>query len=330
MALIISQGSGATIPTDLIGGSHYSYGKITDGTPGSTNSLVVDANGLLGSLVTVNNSIALKGNITLSDSKGFIGLVTVGGGPVNLLGNVTLTDSKGFIGLVSVGGGPVNILGNVTLTDPKTFIGSVSVTGNVGITGNVTLTDSKGFIGLVSIGGGPVNILGNVTLSDPKTFIGLTTQVPGRFVGLGIGTTAKANFTITLASLASGFARSSTMISNASNYPAAFVTLKLTAGGVAPAHGSIAGVYLIRGDGTLTDDNCGASDSAASIINAPLLGNMAMMSLVSASYFQTFDTSVWGPLGGSWGVAIQCNNAWLSGTEGDHVKDYTYYLPEQH
>jgi len=207
MALIISVGSGATVATDQIASIHYGQNKIVDGTIGSTNALIVDAAGNIGSIVTVANTVALKGNITIT-------------GPVSLAGNITLTDSKGFIGLtttvvgnspsvqgfgqffpslqsIASGGlGPLALdnFGRVQVkitADPNTYIGLATVdigTNNkVAVAGNVTLSDPKTFIGSVSVSGfqnpmpvsgtffqttQPISVVGNVTLSDPKTFIG--------------------------------------------------------------------------------------------------------------------------------------------------------------
>lgn len=360
IAFTISSGSGATLATDVIDGSQFSYTKISSGTVGATVAMLISSQGFAETL--------LHGNVTISDSKGFIGLVSVGGGNLGLVGNVTLTDSKSYIGLTTVTPGTawpdpktyvglatvtldnariIGLAGNVTLTDGKTFIGSVSVSGlsnpmpvtgtffqttqPVSLVGSTTLIDAKSYIGLVTAtldSGRGVGIVGNVTLSDPKTYIGLVTQTPGRFVGQAIGQPARGTFTITLASLPSGSARSSTLLSNISGYPAALLSLKLTAGGVAPAHNGVVGIYLIRGDGTLYDDAVSSTDSNASIINAPLLDNIVLYSLVSASYTKLIDTSPYGPLGTYWGIAIQNNTNWLSGTEGDHVKGFTYYIPE--
>lgn len=133
------------------------------------------------------DTIAIRGNVTLSDPKAFIGLVTVGntvsttfGGNVTLdagsktqvIGNVTLSDSKTFIGLTTT-----------TLGASPAFVGIVTVTNkDRTIAGNVTLDagSKTGIVGNVTLdAGSKTGIVGNLTLSDPKGFIGLVTSVIG-------------------------------------------------------------------------------------------------------------------------------------------------------
>ena len=140
---------------------------------------------------------------------------------------------------------------------------------------------------------------------------------------------ASAGFTITLASLADGSGRQSTLITNSSNYPAALVHIKITSGASAPTVGSVYEVYLLRSDGTIADDGAGASDAALTIENAPLLGTIVVTATTAKAFYGVFDTAPLGPLGSSWGIAIknETGNA-LSSTEGDHDKNYVYYIPE--
>lgn len=141
---------------------------------------------------------------------------------------------------------------------------------------------------------------------------------------------AAAGFTITLASLASGSARQSTLLDNSSSdYPAAIIYLKITSGSVAPTAGSIYEVYLIRGDGTLRDDNAGATDAAITIENAPLLGTIVLTATTSKAFYGVFDTSSLGPLGPEWGIAVKNSSGQtLNTTEGNHDYNYVYYAPE--
>ena len=140
---------------------------------------------------------------------------------------------------------------------------------------------------------------------------------------------ASAGFTITLASLADASARQSTLLTNSSNYPAALIHLKITSGGVAPTVGSVYEVYLLRSDGTIADDNAGASDAAITIENAALLGTIVVTATTAKAFYGVFDTSTLGPLGSSWGIAIKNETGQaLSSTEADHDKNYVYYIPE--
>ena len=145
--------------------------------------------------------------------------------------------------------------------------------------------------------------------------------------------TSKANFTITLASLANGSARQSTMLTNSNNAPAAMVYLKITSGGSAPTAGSIYEVYLLRGDdassSSYRSDGAGASDAAITVENAALLGTIVVTNNTNKAFYGEFDTSPLGPLGAEWGIAVKnASGQALNGTEANHIKEYAYYVPE--
>lgn len=140
---------------------------------------------------------------------------------------------------------------------------------------------------------------------------------------------ASAGFTITLASLATGSARQSTLVTNSNDYPAALVHLKITSGAVAPTAGTVYEVYLLRSDGTLADDAAGASDAAITIENAPMLGTIVVTATTAKAFYGVFDSAPLGPLGSSWGIAVKNSSGQaLSATEGDHDYNYVYYVPE--
>lgn len=143
---------------------------------------------------------------------------------------------------------------------------------------------------------------------------------------------AEAAFTITLASLASGSARQSTIISNASSRPSALIYLRLQSGGVAPTAGAVYEVYLLRGDGNATPyrtDGAGAADAAITIENANMIGAIVVTATANKQFYGDFDTAPLGPLGDEWGIAIRNNSGQaLNATEGNHIKRYATYLPE--
>lgn len=141
---------------------------------------------------------------------------------------------------------------------------------------------------------------------------------------------ASAGFTITLASLANGSARQSTMVDNSTtDYPAALVYLKISSNGSAPTAGAVYEVYLLRSDGTIADDAAGASDAAITIVNAALLGTIVVTASANTAFYGVFDTSVLGPLGPTWGIAIKNSSGQaLHGTEGNHDCNFVYYVPE--
>jgi len=179
------------LTTTVLGSAPTIFAVVNTGAPGQA-SVVLDTGVNYVGLVTVdigtNNSVAIKGNVTLSDPKGFIGLTTVVQSSTvrSLVGNITLSDSKTYIGLVTATNASA-------WPDPKTYIGLVTVANTVTstIVGNITLSDPKTFIGLTTttLGASPafvgivtvtnrdMTITGNVTLSDAKTFIGLVTAV---------------------------------------------------------------------------------------------------------------------------------------------------------
>ena len=141
---------------------------------------------------------------------------------------------------------------------------------------------------------------------------------------------SSANFTITLASLADAAGRQSDMITNSNDYPAALVGLKITSGASAPTNGTPYLIYLLRDIGTVVDDGAGSSDAAITIENAPLLGSIRVTNDASKAFYGIFDTWRLGPLGPTWGIAVVNESGQaLNSTEGNHVKEYVYYIPEQ-
>lgn len=142
---------------------------------------------------------------------------------------------------------------------------------------------------------------------------------------------AVATFTITLASLASGSARQSSILTNANNRGAAVIYLKIRSGAGAPAAGTIYELYLIRDDGvtTLRTDNAGAADAAITIVNAQLIGTLVVTNNANTNFTGDFDTAPLGPLGPKWGIAVKnSTDQALDATEANHVKEFAYYLPE--
>ena len=143
----------------------------------------------------------------------------------------------------------------------------------------------------------------------------------------------KQALTLTLASLATASARQSTMVANSNNYPAALVYLKIKSGAVAPTVGTVYEVYLLRGDdaaaSTYRSDGAGAADAAITIENSLLLGTIVVTATTAKNFYGEFDTAPLGPLGPEWGIAVKNTTGQaLYSTEGNHVKEYSYYTPE--
>jgi hypothetical protein len=127
-----------------------------------------------------------------------------------------------------------------------------------------------------------------------------------------------ASLTITLASLANGSGRASTLVDNqTNNYLSADVRVRVTTGGTS-ATGYVE-VYLIRSDdGTNFDDAFGGSDAAYTPVNALLLGTIATPA--TATYSKVFDTAELGlSLPAEWciGIVNRTGNT-LNATAGNH------------
>lgn len=142
-----------------------------------------------------------------------------------------------------------------------------------------------------------------------------------------------AAFTITLASLASGSAEQSTLVTNASpGYPAAIIYLIIESG-TAPTAGQVYEIYLIRGDKTSSPtyvtDGGGTSDASITIVNAQLLGTITVTNSSNTKFYGEFDTSPLGPLGPLFGIAVKNQSGQsLNSTEGNHTKEYILYNPQ--
>lgn len=149
----------------------------------------------------------------------------------------------------------------------------------------------------------------------------------------------KTALTCTIASLAAGGARQSTMVSNVSSvatddgFPAAMVYIRIKSGAAAPTAGKVYEVYLLRGDdpsaSAYRSDNAGASDAAITIENAQLLGTIIVTATGAKNFYGEFDTAPLGPLGPEWGIAIKnATDQALDTTEANHLKEFSYYIPE--
>lgn len=143
----------------------------------------------------------------------------------------------------------------------------------------------------------------------------------------------KQALTITVASLANNTARQSTMVANANNYPQAMIYAKLTTG-TAPTVGTCYELYLLRGDDASSSayrtDGAGAADAAITIGNAQLLGSIVLTATANTAFYVEVDTAPLGPLGPEWGIAVRnaATGQALHATGGNHLLEYTYFVPE--
>src|ERR1035437_5784906 len=81
MAIRISPGSGATVATEILGGANYQQIKIVDGTPTSTNTWTINADG--SGLFSTNNLTSLASGTQIIANQG-------GTWNVNVLGLISL------------------------------------------------------------------------------------------------------------------------------------------------------------------------------------------------------------------------------------------------
>ena len=129
--------------------------------------------------------------------------------------------------------------------------------------------------------------------------------------------------TITLASLASGSARQSTMVDNTDNAQIIRVYFDVTTG-TSPTNNRAINFYIISGDDASTSnirtDNAGASDAAITIDAAPLAYSVATDATSDKHYRGSFLIRNPGP---EWGIAVHHNTGVnLNSTGSNHELRY--------
>lgn len=191
MALIVSQGSGATIATDIIASNHYSFSKIVNGTAGSSTAWIVGSDG--------SGQVSLKGNVTLTDAKTYIGLTTttIANSMVTVTLGTKLDSTNDSVDIKSGATVTINSAATIFAVVNTQAAGqaSVVVDGPVAIKGNVTLSDSKTFIGLTTVTGSALDIR---SLNSTTTlFAVVNTQAAGQASVVIDGPVAVTNAGIT-------------------------------------------------------------------------------------------------------------------------------------
>lgn len=142
------------------------------------------------------------------------------------------------------------------------------------------------------------------------------------------------NITCTLATLTASSGRSSSPITNATKRSAAMILFSPMTGGTAPTADTVIEMFLLREDDSAAiggrTDGWTDADAALTVINAPLVGVVAVAAVINTNYTDTFDTAPLGPLGtNGWGIAVRNGtNQSLNSTESNHKKRYQYYVPE--
>lgn len=139
--------------------------------------------------------------------------------------------------------------------------------------------------------------------------------------------------TITVASLADGSGRQSTLIDNGTaRYQDLLIYVKLKTGTTAPTGNSACEIYLLRGDKDATTDHIsdggGTTDAAITPLNAPLIGVVRVKSSPAAGDVLYGEFLVHRP-GPKWGIAVKNNTGQtLDATGTNHWVRYIGLNPE--
>lgn len=131
--------------------------------------------------------------------------------------------------------------------------------------------------------------------------------------------------------LPNGDARASAAIDNSVlRRRQAMIYLAIMSGGTAPTAGAVYEAYLLQRNaaGTVATDGWGGVDAAITILNAPLIGTIAVTATINTVFRGIFATPWDLPLGPSWGIAIKnASGQSLNNTEGNHLKLRAMFLP---
>lgn len=138
-------------------------------------------------------------------------------------------------------------------------------------------------------------------------------------------------FTITLASLANGSARQSTIVDNTTDRFSRVIVYTKIKQGTSPTGNKTVTAYLIRDDNNGTNhrtDAAGASDAAITILNAPLIGILNNKSSPSTGDVLYGEFIIDNP-GPKWGIVIQNDTGVnLDSTGSNHWARFVGINPE--
>lgn len=121
----------------------------------------------------------------------------------------------------------------------------------------------------------------------------------------GVG--APADFTITLANLASGAMVSSNLVTT-SGYQGAFLAFKITSGATAPRTGGTYDIYIVRSDTDISDDNITGAGTVSEIKNLELIGSIQAADSANTPVFKVFNTTCLGPFPPKFGIVVANNS----------------------
>lgn len=320
----VTPGTGATIAGDDIGGALHQRVKVVLGDDGVSDGDLSAANPMpvsVGTLplpadaATETTLAALEAKIPASPATEGGNLATIA---TNTTGLNNLSKNGGTMDattlrVVTASDGPLNT--------------NLGATADAAVVTDTTGTLSGKLRGLIkwafermpaSLGQKTMANSLPVCLASDETKLGITS-------GLSVVNAGAANFTITLASLASstaGVGRQSTLITNTAGYKSVLVFVKIKLG-TSPTGSKGVYIYGLRDNGSgVADDAAGASDAAITVLNAPLLGVLQDKAspatgdvLVGAFLFHN--------PGPKFGIAIVHDTGVnLDATEGNHGYSY--------
>jgi hypothetical protein len=138
-------------------------------------------------------------------------------------------------------------------------------------------------------------------------------------------------FTITLASLANGSARQSTIVDNTTDRFSRVIVYTKIKQGTSPTGNKTVTAYLLRDDNNGTNhrtDGAGASDAVITILNATLIGIMNNKSSPTTGDVLYGEFIIDNP-GPKWGIAIQNDTGVsLDSTGSNHWARFVGINPE--
>jgi len=139
-----------------------------------------------------------------------------------------------------------------------------------------------------------------------------------------------AAFDIDIAAVPNAHARSASYVNNSGLYPAAIVSVQVTAGANAPTVNTAYDYYLLRwndqGKGT---DGTNLVKSGWTPQNAVPLGSIVVSGVANMIYVAEFDTAPLGPLGEFWSVGLKNTTGQAAhSTPSNHYIRFSYYYPE--
>lgn len=145
----------------------------------------------------------------------------------------------------------------------------------------------------------------------------------------GFGTTGQV-ITITIASLANGSSRQSTVVDNTVNlYSDALVLLKIRTGGSGTSATGVVSVYAFGTvDNTIYSENAGATDAAITLTanpNVRLIGILNVAANATTYYSPVFSvaSAFGGTMPAKWGIIINNGTGGtLDATAGNHSATY--------